>query len=108
MKLLEAIVGRLGVIKNQLLAFVIAGALIIFFFAKDLAASPLVDVREEGLRMFWVAIGLLIFGACFYVYAWFRLPSSVQEIAFEEEGQAVVRLHRERQRANTGQILDNA
>lgn len=94
MKIIEAIVKRLGIIKNQMLIFAIMGSIVIFFFAKDLAASEIPDVASEGRKMFWAAIVLLFGAAGFYIFAWIRLPSSEQEVVFEREGKRMIRRHR--------------
>lgn len=103
MKVLETIVGRLGIIKNQLLVFSIVGSIIMFYFASDLVASDFEDVRTHGFRLYYSATSLIFFGAGFYTYAFFRLPSSMQEIVFEEQGRYAINHHRERKAAAKSQ-----
>ena len=99
MGILDSLVKHLGIIKHQLLAFAITGAIIIFFFAKDLAAATDKDVVREGIHMYYSAIALLFLGGAFYVFAYLRLPSSEQEGVFEREGVETVRRHQRKSRA---------
>ena len=98
MDVVNAVVKRLGIIKHQLLVFAIVGAIIIFFFGKDLAADDDPVAQAAGLNMYYCAIALLFFGAIFYAYAYLKLLSSEQEGVFEREGKEAVKRHRRKVR----------
>lgn len=104
MDVVNAVVKRLGIIKHQLLVFAIVGAVIIFFFGKDLAADAHPETRAAGLNMYYSAIALLFFGAIFYAYAYLKLPSSEQEGVFEREGKEAVKRHRRKVRAKSASV----
>lgn len=101
MDVVNAVVKRLGIIKHQLLVFAIIGSIIIFFFAKDLAADDDPATKAAGFHMYYSAVGLLFFGAIFYAYAYLKLPSSEQEGVFEREGKEAVKRHRRKVRAKS-------
>jgi TRAP-type C4-dicarboxylate transport system permease small subunit len=96
MDVLKLIASKLGVIRNQLLVFTLLGAFLIFFYARDLIAAESPEVQAHGVRMFWIAVALIVFGALFYVLAYFKLPSSTQEVIFERDGRDLIREHRAR------------
>jgi Na+/melibiose symporter-like transporter len=93
------LIKRLGIVKNQLLVFSFLGSLLIFFFSKDLVASSTPEIAQQGVRMHYLAISLIFAAGAFYCYAYFRLPSSEQEAAFEREGKETVRRHRRKLKA---------
>ena len=99
MEILNSLVKRLGIIRNQLLVFAIVGSLLIFLFSRELVASGDPTLKVQGVCMHYLAIFLIFAAAIFYAYAYLKLPSSEQELAFEREGKETVRRHRRKVRA---------
>lgn len=91
------ILNKLGVVKNQLLIFVILASIIISIVAAPLAYSTgelWKEIAGVGLHVF-TAFMLLGFGS-FYAYAVLLLPANEQQLLFSETVDQSIRAHRGR------------
>jgi hypothetical protein len=90
----NSVLKRVGIVKNELLAFCVISCLILNVFAIPLDALHSDRQNFAGLMMHLSTIPiLLIFGAV-YSYALFFLPSSQQELIFTEEAKRMVTQHK--------------
>jgi hypothetical protein len=90
----NSVLKRVGIVKNELLAFCVISCLILNVFAIPLDALHSDRQNFAGLMMHLSTIPiLLIFGAV-YSYALFFLPSSQQELIFTEEAKRMVAQHK--------------
>ena len=92
----KAVVDRVGVVTDQLLAGSIVGAMVIAGMGTAVAASE--DEPGHSVVFYYIATALILFGFSFYAYARFFSISSEQELAFREEGKDVVKDHRAKAR----------
>jgi hypothetical protein len=88
---------HLGIVKNELLIFVLIGVLLLNASAYPLDMMQDPWQKHGGLAMHLCsALMLMLFGA-FYCFAIFRLPSSPQELQFEEDAKPIIKEHQRRQ-----------
>lgn len=97
------ILGKLGTLKNQLLIFAIITSLIITAFAMPLTWAVTPAWKPIcGVIMHFITILLLIGAGAFYVYAFFNLPSSAQELEFSNVARKQLKEHKIRAQAIGG------
>jgi len=92
----KAVLDRIGVVSDQLLAGSIVGSLIIAGMGTAVAGND--DTATHGIVLYYIATGLIFLGFSLYTYARLFSVSSEQELAFREEGQNVVEDHRTKAR----------
>ena len=90
---------RLGIVKNELLAFSIIACLILNVFAIPLDAFSSERQKFGGLVMHLSTIPILLFFGSIYCYAALFQPSSQQELTFAEEAKRMMSQHKRRSRA---------
>ena len=97
------ILRKLGPLKNQLLIFTIIASLVTTAFAIPLSAATTPPWKPVcGVAMHFMTILMFTAAGVFYAYAFFRLPSSAQELEFSEVVQKQLREHQDRIRAPRG------
>jgi hypothetical protein len=85
---------RVGIVKNELLAFAVIVALILNVFGVSLDVHDDHAQKIAGLIMHLSTIPILLLFGFVYVYALLKLPSSQQELIFTEEAKKMVAQHR--------------
>jgi len=95
---LQEILARLGTVKNPVLFTSGAFSISDLYLCKDLfqATNPIAIVT--GAVMYLLAVGVVLIGLAFYIYAFLRLPSTAQELVFLQEGSAALARHNASQR----------
>jgi len=89
------IISRLGIIKNELLIFIVLICLILnasAAYGLDNSADP--TQKHGGLLMHYASVVIVLFGIGFYIYAYLNLPSSTQELAFVNEARKISKEHK--------------
>jgi len=84
---------RIGVIKNELLAFGVVVCLILNVFAIPLDAKNNSSQNLGGLIMHLSTIPILLLFTFIYWFAYLKLPSSQQELRFTEEAHKMLLEH---------------
>ena len=79
---LDNVLGRLGVLRNQVLIFGILGPIVLFTFAK-VFSGPSGQIENIGVVLVSFGVAIMSASLVFYFYAYFKLPGSAQERAFE-------------------------
>jgi uncharacterized membrane protein len=93
----KGILNRLGIVKNQLLVFVVLILLILNGSAAALDRQTATHLQQAGgLVMHLASIPIVLLGIGFYIYAYLRLPSSAQELVFVTEAQTITKEHEKR------------
>lgn len=92
----KAVLDRVGVVSDQLLAGSIVGSLIIAGMGTAVAGDG--DSADHRIVLYYIATALIILGFALYTYARLFSVSSEQELAFREEGKDVVNDHRSKAR----------
>ncbi len=88
----KAVVDRIGVVTDQLLAGSIVGGIVIGGMGGALSSDD--DLEHHGVIFFYIAVALILIGFSFYTYARLFSISSEQELAFQEQGKDVLEDHR--------------
>jgi hypothetical protein len=95
------ILKHLGTIKNELLIFTVLAALMTNGFARSLVGSTDRFTSLCGVCMHLSTIPMLIGFGMFYAYASLKLPSSTQELMFENSARKALEAHTEALEATT-------
>jgi hypothetical protein len=94
----KGILNRLGIIKNELLIFVVLVCLILNGSAYGLDRSTDKIQQSGGLIMHFSSILIIIVAVGFYIYAYLLLPSSSQELVFVTDAKKMTTEHQNRRR----------
>jgi len=90
----NAVLKRVGIIKNELLGFTVIVCLILNVFAVPLDKWGSTQMQiVGGLIMHLATIPILLAFGFLYWYAYLRLPSSHQELLFAEEAKKMLSQH---------------
>jgi heme/copper-type cytochrome/quinol oxidase subunit 4 len=90
----NAVLKRVGTIKNELLGFTVIVCLILNVFAIPLEKGSSTQMQiVGGLIMHLATIPILLGFGFLYWYAYLRLPSSKQELLFSEEAKTMISQH---------------
>jgi len=66
------------------------------FFSRDFVMAPHPVSMATGAVMFLLATIVFLIAICFYIFAFFKLPSSTQELLFLEEAKVAIDRHKRR------------
>jgi len=88
----KAVVDRVGVVTDQLLAGSIVGGVVIAGMGAAISSND--ELAHHGVIFFYIAVLLILIGFSFYTYARLFSVSSEQELAFQEQGKDVLKDHR--------------
>jgi hypothetical protein len=85
--------GQQGVIKNPVLLCSSMFSIAILYFAQGLFGQAPVIAHIMGAIMHLLAVIVFLIGLTFYIYAFLRLPATVQEQMFLQEGKVALERH---------------
>lgn len=97
--LLTSIIGRIGVVREPVLAFALLATLILFLGGIYLADHENEALNPHGIVMMYTGIIMLFLSLGIYVWMMKNLPGSTSELALNEGAAALIEEHeRKRQR----------
>jgi hypothetical protein len=91
---LPELLAKLGTIKNPVLFSSSFFSVSTMFFSRDFVMAPHPVSIATGAVMFLLATIVFLIAIWFYIYAFFKLPSSTQELLFLEEAKAAITRHK--------------
>jgi hypothetical protein len=100
---------QLGPIKNPVLGSASTFSIALLYFSRDLLLDKQAFmVIITGIAMHFFAVVVFLVALGFYIFAFFRLPSSIQESVFLDEARAAIARHnRKSSKVNTKKALRN-
>jgi hypothetical protein len=96
----QAILARLGVVKNPVLFSSSSFSFGMMYFSHEYMLASGSAPVYTGVFMNVLAAVVFLIGMGFYIFAFLRLPSSLQEAIFLAEGKAAVERHNRSVRRN--------
>lgn len=93
---LKPVLERVGVLRNQLLIFVILGVIVLNWFAGDLSKDSERWVKKCGVIMHFLTVPIFVGSLVFYCWLLVRMPGTALEKEFSNDAEAALKKHKQK------------
>ena len=91
--LLNTVVGRIGIVREPVLAFALLAAILMGLGGCYLAGHEREALNIHGIIMIYIGVVMLFASLGIYVWMLARLPGSAQEVALNDVADALIQEH---------------